>query len=70
MGHVGTSAPVSFIVDRYPPGVSITAPAANVLVRGTVPLSASASDDRGVSRVEFYWVGNVTTSAPVVVTIK
>lgn len=54
VGHVGTSAPVSMIVDRYPPGVSITTPAANALVRGTVQLSASASDDRGVSRVEFY----------------
>jgi hypothetical protein len=61
VGHVGTSAPVSMIVDRYAPGVSVTAPAANALVRGTVQLSASASDDRGVSRVEFY-LGSYATA--------
>jgi hypothetical protein len=54
VGRVGTSAPVSFIVDRYPPGAWITAPASNALVRGTVQVTAGAGDDRGVSRVEFF----------------
>ncbi len=39
--------------DIQPPTVALTAPAAGSFVRATVQLSAAASDDQGVSRVEF-----------------
>jgi hypothetical protein len=54
-----TSAAVSVTVnnapqaDTTPPTVSITSPAAGATVSGTVTLAASASDNVGVSRVEF-----------------
>ncbi len=37
-----------------PPLVSLTAPAAGATISGSVEFSASASDDNGVSKVEFY----------------
>ncbi|KAB0666917.1 DNRLRE domain-containing protein [Oryzomonas japonica] len=40
--------------DTTAPTVSITAPAAGVTVGGTVSVTASASDNVGVSKVEFY----------------
>ena len=40
--------------DTTPPTTSLTAPAANTTVAGTVSLTATASDNVGVSRVEFY----------------
>jgi subtilisin family serine protease len=39
--------------DTTPPSVSITAPAAGAKVRDAVPISAAASDDVGVARVDF-----------------
>ncbi|WP_257459358.1 Ig-like domain-containing protein [Archangium lipolyticum] len=41
-------------VDSTPPSVSLTAPAAGSTLKGTVTLSASASDNFGVARVDFY----------------
>ncbi len=41
-------------VDTSPPSTSITAPAAGAQLAGTVTVTASASDDVGVTRVEFY----------------
>ncbi|MDQ3908415.1 MAG: Ig-like domain-containing protein, partial [Acidobacteriota bacterium] len=54
--NVGTSSPVSVTVkhDVTPPTVSLTAPAAGSTLAGTVTVSANASDDKGVARVEFY----------------
>jgi hypothetical protein len=40
-------------VDSVPPTVALTAPAAGSTVRGAVVVSANASDDTGVSRVDF-----------------
>jgi len=40
--------------DITPPSVSITYPAAGAVVRGVVGISAAASDNVGVTRVEFY----------------
>jgi chitodextrinase len=40
-------------IDTTPPTVSITSPAANATVSGTVTLTASASDNVGVSTVQF-----------------
>ena len=53
--------------DTTPPAVSLTAPANGATVSGTVALSASASDNVGVARVEFYVDGSLlstATSAP------
>jgi hypothetical protein len=47
---VVTSGPA----DTTPPTTSITAPANNATVSGTVTVSASASDNVGVVKVEFY----------------
>jgi len=40
--------------DATTPSVSVTAPANNATVSGTVPVSASATDNVGVTKVEFY----------------
>jgi hypothetical protein len=55
-----TSAPVGVTVDNAPPPpdttpptVSITSPAAGSSVSGTVTISATASDDVGVTKVDF-----------------
>lgn len=54
--------------DTTPPDVSLTAPADGAVVRGTaVTLSANATDNVGVGRVEFFAGGNrvgTDTSAP------
>src|SRR5207248_1805271 len=54
-GNVTTSAAVSVTVfnDLTPPTVAITAPAAGSTVGGTLTVSASATDDVGVSGVQF-----------------
>jgi subtilisin family serine protease len=55
-GNVGISQPVTVIADNdlTPPVVSFTAPAPGATLMGTVTLSANATDDRGIVRVEFY----------------
>jgi Bacterial Ig domain/Calcineurin-like phosphoesterase len=53
--------------DKKPPRVSITAPSAGATLSGTVTLSASASDNVGVTRVTWYVDGTQVasdTSAP------
>ena len=58
-GNIGQSSNVSVNVvnDTTPPAVSITAPSNSATVSGTVTISASASDNVGVSKVEFYQNG-------------
>lgn len=59
-GHTATSEVISVTVDKLPPEVSLTAPANSEVVAGTaVAVSANASDDTGVSRVDFYRDTNV-----------
>jgi hypothetical protein len=55
-GNVGQSSNVAVKVvrDTTPPTVSLTAPSNNVTVSGTVTVSANASDNIGVTKVEFY----------------
>ncbi|HYO66053.1 MAG TPA: Ig-like domain-containing protein, partial [Archangium sp.] len=55
-GNVGTSTAVTITVvnDATAPTVSLTAPIAGSTVSGTTTLSASASDNVGVTWVEFY----------------
>ncbi|MBJ6762728.1 PHB depolymerase family esterase [Myxococcaceae bacterium JPH2] len=53
--------------DTTPPTVDVTAPASGNTVSGTVNVTASASDDVGVARVEFYVDGSLAgtdTTAP------
>jgi hypothetical protein len=42
------------LVDSNPPMTSITSPPSGATVSGSVTVTASATDDKGVSRVEFY----------------
>ena len=60
VGNTATSATISVTVDRTLPTVSMTAPSGGALVSGTaVSLSATASDNVGISRVDFYRDSNV-----------
>jgi chitodextrinase len=58
--------------DTTPPQVSLTAPAAGAVVSGSIAVSASSSDDVGVSGVQFLLdganLGSEATSAPYSVT--
>lgn len=54
-GNVGTSADVTVSVpDLAPPTVQLTQPSGGSTVSGTVTLAATASDNVGVSRVDFF----------------
>ena len=66
-GNQATSAAVSVTVnngtaDTTPPTVSVTAPSAGATVSGNVTISAAASDNVGVSRVEFFVDGALLAS--------
>lgn len=53
--------------DTTPPGVTLTAPAEGSGVSGTVAVSANATDEVGVSKVEFYvdsTLTNTTSASP------
>ncbi|MCD6049585.1 MAG: hyaluronate lyase [Verrucomicrobia bacterium] len=53
-GNTTTSSVITVIVDNTGPSVSITAPSAGALVRGTsVSVSGTASDSAGVAGVQF-----------------
>ncbi|HYO59751.1 Ig-like domain-containing protein [Archangium sp.] len=55
-GNEGTSAPISITLnnDVTAPAVTLTSPAAGGSPQGLVTLSAEATDDRGVTSVEFW----------------
>jgi fibronectin type 3 domain-containing protein len=70
-GNEATSAACDVTVDNEasaPPTVSITAPASGATVSGTVPVTANAADDDGVTSVQFKLdggnLGAADTSAP------
>jgi len=73
-GNVGQSAAVAVTVknqtqtqDVTAPTVSITSPASNAMVSGNLTISASATDNVGIAKVEFYVNGalhNTDTTAP------
>jgi hypothetical protein len=50
--------------DAAPPKVAITSPAEGAVLSGTVLVEASASDDRAVSRVEFFADGVLIGTSP------
>lgn len=61
-----TSSLVTVNVDNSAaPATSVTSPAAGATVSGTATVSASATDDRSVSHVEFYVDGNRFTDTAV-----
>ncbi len=69
IGNVGTSATVTVAVDNdsIPPAVAITAPASGSTVMGTVTVTADATDNVAVTRVELLVNGAVAatdTAAP------
>lgn len=56
-----------------PPSVSVTAPANGATISGSVAFSANASDDNGVSKVEFYIDSTLVaedTSSPYSITLN
>jgi hypothetical protein len=58
-GNQTRSAAVSFSVDNSAaPATSVTAPVGGATVSGSATVTATASDDRAVSHVEFYVDGN------------
>jgi hypothetical protein len=62
-GNVGQTGliPVTVVSDTAAPTVAITAPTDNATVKGIVAIAASAIDDAGVSRVEFYVNGTLVS---------
>ena len=59
-GNIGTSSTVNVTIrDVSLPTVSILAPSNNSVVSDTVTITAQASDDVGVTKVEFYVDGNL-----------
>jgi len=66
-GNVGTSGNVSTTVvnDTIAPAVSLTAPVNNATVSGTVTITANASDNVGVVKVEFYQDGALLSAGNV-----
>lgn len=66
-GNVGTSSVVSFTVDNTAPVVNITAPTNGSTVNGAVTVAVTATDNVGVSKVEFWRDGllvETKTTAP------
>ena len=70
-GNTGTAAAVAVTIataDSTPPSISISAPCVGQSVQGTVTVSANASDNVGVTRVQFLVdgqnLGNPLTTAP------
>ncbi|HEX8157410.1 MAG TPA: Ig-like domain-containing protein [Solirubrobacteraceae bacterium] len=57
-GNTAESSSVAVTVDNTPPTVSITAPAAGAVSGAAVAVTASASDDSGISAVQFRLDGN------------
>ncbi len=70
-----TATPVTVLTqlppDATPPTVSVTSPAAGSSVTGTITVSATASDNRGVAGVQFKYnginLGTEVTAAPYLV---
>ena len=62
-GNVGLSTKftVTFDNDALPPDVTLTAPTAGT-VSGKIPVSANATDNKGVAQVEFFVISATSTS--------
>ena len=70
-GNVGQSATITVTVnnapapDTTPPAAAIGSPANNATLSGTAVVTASASDNIGVTRVEFYQDGTLSSAGNV-----
>jgi fibronectin type 3 domain-containing protein len=67
LSEVSKSIPIEQVADIIAPAVSITSPANNTKVAGAVLVQASASDNIGVTKVEFYLNGalkSASTTSP------
>ena len=62
-GNSATSTGVVVTVDNTSPTVSLTAPSNGTTVTGMITISASATDNLALDRVEFYRDGNVLLGA-------
>ena len=64
-GHTGTSGDMTFATapSNTPPTISITAPAANATISGTVTVTAAATSSVGIASVQFRVDGTNTGSA-------
>jgi hypothetical protein len=66
-GNVGLSSPVMVTVanDSIAPSVAISAPVANATISGIVAVNATATDNVGVTKVEFYLNGVLRSTATI-----
>lgn len=66
-GNVGQSGNINVTVvkDSTPPSVSLTSPRNNATVKGIVAITAKASDNIGVAKVEFYENGGLISASNV-----
>src|SRR5262249_26689795 len=53
-GNVRTSAAVLVTTATVPPDATLTSPSQGAFLRGSATLQATASDNQGVAKVEFY----------------
>ena len=53
-GNSGLSQPVHITIDRTTPTVAVTSPTSGARISGMVPIVATASDNTGIARVEYY----------------
>mgnify|MGYP001591367620 CR=1 FL=1 len=69
-GNVGSSSVVAVTVnnatgtDTTPPTTAVSSPSAGAQISGTISIAASASDNVGVTKVEFFVDGSLIGSAP------
>ena len=60
----GRSSNTSFTLYEAPPGIALTAPADGAVLGPTALVSADATDDLEMDRVEFYFLAPVSESVP------
>ena len=66
-GNVGTSSPVIVDVDNTLPAAAITAPSDGAMITGSaVTLSANATDNSGIQKVDFYYDGSILVATDTV----
>jgi hypothetical protein len=65
--HDDVVFPVISIPDTTAPSLTLTAPAPGVTVAGDVPVSATATDEVGVTRVDFLVAPNVVGATPTLI---
>jgi virginiamycin B lyase len=64
-GVCGTSAPITITVDNTPPSTSMLIPSSGATLFGPAILDAAATDNVGVTKVEFHLTGGTVSDASV-----